>query len=89
MVLPVTISSSVAWEGVDTEIHGSEVEVYTDQEVWQDDPDWTNYGYFEEQLSTGGTVVPIIVEDITKLIVHIWGHSDAPDLDLGARYTTR
>ena len=81
--IPITINSTMDWEGVDTEIHGSYIETYTDQEVWQDDPNWENYGSFQEQLASGNTTIPLNLIDISRLNVHIWGHSDAPDLDLG------
>ncbi|MCK4266524.1 MAG: hypothetical protein KAX31_04525, partial [Thermoplasmata archaeon] len=81
--IPVTINSSVDWEGVETEIYGSDVETYTNQEVWQDDPDWEIYANFEEQLASGNTTVPINVTSVSTLNVHIGGYPDSPDLDLG------
>ncbi len=56
---------------------------YLNQEVWQDDPDWSHFSSFEAQLASGNTTYSIPVSSCDKLIVHILGDSDAPDLDLG------
>lgn len=56
---------------------------YKDQLVWQDDPDWSNYDSFEEQLSSGNTTRIVELKDCLIFDVHIYGHDDAPDLDLG------
>jgi len=79
----VTFESDIDWEGIETDIYGFEVFDYIDQEVWQDDNDWSNYATFEEQLSSGSTTVPFVVNDCSRINVHIWGYADAPDLDLG------
>lgn len=56
---------------------------YTDMLVYQDDPDWENYATFEEQLASGNTSVYVTLKDCLIFDVHIYGHDNAPDMDLG------
>ncbi len=59
---------------------------YKDLEVWEDDPDWSNYDTFEDQLASGNTTIEVTLKDCLIFDVHIYGHDNAPDLDLGVFY---
>ncbi|MCK5037561.1 MAG: PKD domain-containing protein [Thermoplasmata archaeon] len=68
---------------IEISIKNSNRSEYYDMEVWQDDDDWSNYNSFQDQLASGNTTHSLNVSSCDKLIVHIMGHADAPDLDLG------
>ncbi len=76
--------SNKEWEGVGGIAAGpSAPESLKNQTVHQDDADWSNYDTFEEQLASGSTVYSRTIKDCLIFHVHIWGHDNAPDLDLG------
>jgi parallel beta-helix repeat protein len=60
----------------------------TNLNVYQNDPNWGNYNTFEEQLATGDGGNPLFTRaiDISSSFIfkiHVWGHANCPDLDLG------
>jgi hypothetical protein len=80
----LTCVSSMDLDAVDAQVFGTETTLYPNMEVWQDDPNWEHFPLgFAEQLASGNTTVPIAVNDCTMIGIHIMGHADAPDLDLG------
>jgi hypothetical protein len=85
----IRMLSNMEWEGVGGIAAGpSAPESLENLTVEADDPDWSNYGSFEEQLSTGTTVYSRTIKDCLIFHVHIWGHTDfgykdVVDLDLG------
>ncbi len=56
---------------------------YTDMPVYQDDPDWENYDSFQDQLASGNTSIYVTLKDCLIFDIHIYGHDNALDLDLG------
>jgi parallel beta-helix repeat protein len=60
----------------------------TSIDVYQNDPDWSAYSSFEEQLATGDGGNPLFTRavdlaDTLVFEVRINGHANSPDLDLG------
>ncbi|MEW5937796.1 MAG: hypothetical protein AB1665_08275 [Candidatus Thermoplasmatota archaeon] len=81
----VRVLSSLDWEGQLSGVAaGPSAPVrYTDMLVYQDDPDWSHFRTFQEQLASGNTSLYVTLKDCLIFDVHIYGHEDAPDLDLG------
>ncbi len=80
----INMNSNMEWSGVGGIAAGpSAPESLKNLTVMQDDPDWSNYDSFEDQLASGTTVYSRTIEDCLIFNAHIWGHDNAPDLDLG------
>jgi hypothetical protein len=85
----INMYSNREWEGVGGIAAGpSAPESLKNLTVEQDDPDWSNFDTFEQQLASGTTVYSRTIEDCLIFHVHIWGHTDfgygdVSDLDLG------
>lgn len=85
----IRMYSNMEWEGVGGIAAGpSAPESYENLTVGQDDPDWSNYDSFEQQLASGTTVYSRTIKDCLIFHVHIWGqtdfgYKDVRDLDLG------
>jgi WD40 repeat protein len=87
---PITLVSSLAWSGVNVSALGPAVgKMYLNEEVYPNDPAWGNYKSFQEQLAIGQLedeplyTLAVDVRNAATFEVHIWGHDDCPDLDLG------
>jgi hypothetical protein len=86
----VSAISSMAWNGNLSGVAAgpSAPEKRVDQLVYQDDPDWTNFDTFQDQLASGNTTIYINLTNCLIFDVHIYGqvdfgHKDIGDLDLG------
>ncbi len=87
---PISVVSNLDWPGVNVSALGPAVgKMYYNEEVYQNDPAWGNYKSFQEQLATGQLedeplyTMAVEVKNAATLEIHIWGHDDCPDLDLG------
>jgi len=85
----IEMVSNMEWQGVGGIAAGpSSPESLKNLTVGTDDPDWSNYDSFEQQLASGTTVYSRTIKDCLIFHVHIWGHTDfgykdVVDLDLG------
>jgi hypothetical protein len=85
----IAMYSNMEWKGVGGIAAGpSSPESLKNLTVGIDDPDWSNYDSFEQQLASGTTVYSRTIKDCLIFHVHIWGHTDfgykdVTDLDLG------
>jgi ribosomal protein S6E (S10) len=80
----LNMESSMEWSGVGGIAAGpSAPEKLKNCTVVQDDPDWTKFDTFQDQLASGKTVYSRTIQDCLIFNVHIWGQATAVDLDLG------
>jgi hypothetical protein len=76
--------SNKEWSGVGGIAAGpSAPEKLKNQTVTQDDPDWTKFDTFQDQLASGKTVYSRTIQDCLIFNVHIWGRAGVVDMDLG------
>lgn len=85
----ISMHSNTEWSGVGGIAGGpSAPEQLRNLTVAQDDPDWSHFDTFEDQLASGKTVIKRTIEKCLIFDVHIWGqtnfgYKDVVDLDLG------
>jgi hypothetical protein len=85
----ISMHSNTEWSGVGGIAGGpSAPEQLRNSTVTQDDPDWSHFDTFEDQLASGKTVIKRAIENCLIFDVHIWGqtdfgYKDVVDLDLG------
>ena len=83
----VFFSSTLPFSGLNASAVGpANSETYTDIPIPQDYQSWWNFPTWPEWLVRGSYTKVVHVEDALIFDVHIWGHSDSPDLDLGVFY---
>jgi len=83
----VFFSSTVPFSGLNASAVGpANSETETDIPIPQDYQSWWNFPTWPEWLVRGSYTKVVHVENALIFDVHIWGHSDAPDLDLGIFY---
>jgi|GEM_PF-4261447 len=83
----VFFSSTMPFSGLNASAVGpANSETETDIPIPQDYQSWWNFPTWPEWLVRGSYTKVVHVENALIFDVHIWGHSDSPDLDLGIFY---